>query len=55
MGRCRCCGTTLDGRGGCLICDATLSSPPHACLRWLDVITDEHGRVPVLRVGHPAP
>jgi hypothetical protein len=34
------------------LCDVTLSSPPHACLRWLAVIGGEHGCPPAFtRLG----
>jgi hypothetical protein len=35
----------LEG-GFCPICDARMSSPPHVCLRWLEVIGDERGSAP---------
>jgi len=41
-----CCDEQLDARGSCVFCDATLSSPPHVCLRSLTVISDEHGCAP---------
>ncbi len=46
MANCACCGAQLDDRGSCVFCDVTLSSPPHACLRTLEVVTDEHGCPP---------
>ena len=55
MTRCVCCGTSLDGRGACVFCDVTLSSPPHVCLRWLELIPDEDGCEPAfhaLNVDH---
>ena len=39
----RCCGTPLSQNGSCILCDVTLSSPPHVCLRWLTIIGDEDG------------
>jgi len=39
---CICCGTGLTSLGSCVSCDIQMSSPPHACLRWLTVIGDEH-------------
>ena len=46
MSRCVCCGMWLAGRGECTFCDAVLSSPPHVCLRWLELVPDEHGCEP---------
>jgi hypothetical protein len=34
----------------CIYCDVTLSSPPHACLRSLEIVGDEDGCEP----GFPA-
>jgi hypothetical protein len=41
MVRCICCGAQLDRRGWCVYCDVTLSSPPHPCLRSLEIVGDE--------------
>ena len=52
---CVCCGSVLAASGSCLICDATMSSPPHVCLRWLEITTDEHGCPPefgVIQLDH---
>jgi hypothetical protein len=44
--RCACCDTPLEPKGSCALCDVTLSSPPHDCLRWQAVIGDEDGCEP---------
>ena len=43
---CECCGTALLGTGSCPSCDVRMSSPPHVCLRWMAIISDEHGCPP---------
>jgi len=45
---CVCCGSVVSASGTCPLCDATMSSAPHVCLRWLEVTTDEHGCPPVI-------
>ena len=47
MTACICCGMSLSTAGSCPTCDVTMSSPPHVCLRWLTVIGDEDGCLPV--------
>lgn len=47
--RCECCGSVLVQNGTCNLCDVTMSSPPHVCLRWLSVIGDEHGCTPTFQ------
>jgi hypothetical protein len=49
---CGCCGTGLTASGSCPVCDATMSSPPHVCLRWLAMIGDEGGCLPAFSRLH---
>ncbi len=46
MTSCTCCATRLLASGSCPVCDVTMSSPPHVCLRRSEVIGDEDGCAP---------
>ena len=46
MTRCECCDSELLASESCPLCDVRMSSPPHVCMRWLTIITDEHGCLP---------
>ena len=42
--RCWCCESLLTTKGDCPVCDwASLMSPPHACLKRGETISDEDG------------
>ena len=43
---CECCGVAMLDPATFVSCDARMSSPPHVCLRWLTVISDQHGCQP---------